>query len=166
MDIAAVFVMTANHVDEKNVRCNGAYINKQFIIAAKLCIEKFSRTDKNIKIFNHDQCQNGSVSGKLVRKIHKFGDLALLEMSKRDTSLRNYPLCLPEPKTWFVNQPTMKYLQFGRVFSMTSSSTSSCKVKDSFVKVDINGTSDGCQLLSNKKMNEKSKETKVTSISL
>ena len=71
-------------------------------------------------------------------------DWVLLEMPK--ALFKNYPVCLPDYKTWFSDQPTMENLQFGQVFNMIS-----CCVKDAFVKLDKNSTLDiGCQKITPK----------------
>ena len=74
----------------------------------------------------------------------------MLEMPK--ALFKNYPVCLPDYKTWFSDQPTMENLQFGQVFSMNDIS---CHVKDAFVKLDKNSTLDiGCQKISNNRRSE------------
>ena len=69
---------------------------------------------------------------------------------KSKALFENYPVCLPDYKTWFSDQPIMENLQFGQVFSMIS-----CQVKDSFVKLDKNSTlDDGCQKISKNSRSE------------
>ena len=69
---------------------------------------------------------------------------------KSKVLFKNYPVCLPDYKTWFSDQPIMENLQFGQVFSMIS-----CHVKDSFVKLDKNSTlDDGCQKISKNSRSE------------
>ena len=97
-----------------------------------------------MSVFNHYECNHKNESGKIVLKVHKFEDWALLEMPK--ALFKNYPVCLPDYKTWFSDQPIMENLQFGQVFSMIS-----CHVKDAFVKLDKNSTLDiGCQKITPK----------------
>ena len=61
------------------VWCNGAYVNRKFIIASKYCIEKIPESD--LSVCNHYEC-NHKNDGKSVLKIHKSDDWALLEMPK------------------------------------------------------------------------------------
>ena len=103
-----------------------------------------------MSVFNHYECNHKNESGKRVLKVHKLEDWALLEMPK--ALFKNYPVCLPDYKTWFSDQPTMENLQFGQVFSMNDIS---CHVKDAFVKLDKNSTLDiGCQKISNNRRSE------------
>ena len=126
--------------------CNGAYVNRKFIIASKYCIEKIPESD--LSVCNHYECNHKNESGKRILKVHKLEDWALLEMPK--ALFKNYPVCLPDYKTWFSDQPTMENLQFGQVFNMIS-----CHVKDSFVKLDKNSTlDDGCQKISKNSRSE------------
>ena len=126
--------------------CNGAYVNRKFIIASKFCIEKIQTYyfSTDLLVFNHYECNHKNESGKRILKVHKWEDWALLEMPK--ALFKNYPVCLPDYKTWFSDQPIMENLQFGQVFSMIS-----CHVKDAFVKLDKNSTLDiGCQKITPK----------------
>ena len=50
--------------------CNGAFINKKFVITSKKCIEDIYSED--LKVFTHEYCQNKEEKGKKVQDVHKF----------------------------------------------------------------------------------------------
>ena len=69
-----------NHKGRGNgIWCNGAYVNRKFIIASKYCIDKIPKSD--LSVFNHYEC-NSKTNGKSVLKVHELEDWALLEMPK------------------------------------------------------------------------------------
>ena len=69
-----------NHKGRGNgIWCNGAYVNRKFIIASKYCIDKIPESD--LSVFNHYEC-NSKTNGKSVLKVHELEDWALLEMPK------------------------------------------------------------------------------------
>lgn len=111
-----------------NFHCDGSFVNRQFIVAARHCIEKLDHD--HLRIFTSDHCHDAKMA---VKKIHHLQFLTVIQV--RNATLKNFPICLPMMN---ITAP-QEYL---RIFSIDQD----CLIKDAFLKINSTINSNCSQL--------------------
>lgn len=103
--------------DDSTIHCDGSFVNRQFIVAARHCIEQLNQA--KLRVFNLDHCD----AKMSVAKIQHLQFVTVIQVA--NASLKNFPICLPSNMTF----QDGNYL---RIFSTDND----CLVKDAFLKIN------------------------------